>query len=329
MAAVEADLHTPDGRYLAMLLIRRTEEAIGRLLGEGLIHGTAHLSIGQEACAVGALSAARPDDPVVSSHRGHGHFLARVMDPEPLLAELMGSSSGPCKGRGGSQHLCSTAHHFYGTNGITGGGLPVATGLALGAKLTGADGAVLCFFGDGATNQGTFHESVNMAALWRLPVLYFCENNGYAMSTRFEDSTRAANVAARAAAYGVEAVRVDGMDADAVRAATASALERVRAGDGPALIEAECYRFCGHSKSDRLVYRSRAEEERWQARDPLRIAGQRLLDAGAAPEAIERLQQRAATLVDEACRAARQAPRPSPEQVLTSPYASDTTREPE
>jgi TPP-dependent pyruvate/acetoin dehydrogenase alpha subunit len=326
MPAADLDLGTPLGRYLTMLLIRRAEETIDRLIGEGAIRGTAHLSIGQEGCAVGALSAARADDPVVSSHRGHGHFLARVLDPLPLFAELMGKASGPCCGRGGSQHLCSLAHSFYGTNGITGGGLPVATGLALAQKLTGGTRAVLCFFGDGASNQGTFHESLNMAALWRLPILYFCENNGYAMSTRFEDSTRVPSVAARAAACAVNARQVDGMDVDAVRTATASALKAVRSGAGPVLVEAECYRFCGHSRSDRLVYRSREEEERWRARDPLRTARQRLLHGGMAAEALEALERGIEALVEEARRSGADMPAPAPEQVLTSPYASEASQ---
>ncbi|GAI58166.1 unnamed protein product, partial [marine sediment metagenome] len=205
--------------------IRHLEEKVSALFSEGLIHGTAHLCIGQEACAVGAISAARPDDPIVSSHRGHGHFLARTADPVLLLAELLGKSTGACGGRGGSQHLCSRKDHFYGTNGITGGGLPVATGLALSAKLQRTDQAVLCFFGDGAANQGTFHESLNMAALWGLPILYFCENNRYAMSTRVEDSMKVPTIAERAAGYGIRGLRVDGMDVEAVRQAVASALE--------------------------------------------------------------------------------------------------------
>ena len=325
MAAADLDLATPLGRFLTMLLVRQTEELIGRLIAEGAVRGTAHLSVGQEACAVGALSAARPDDPVVSSHRGHGHFLARLLDPEPLIAELMGKVTGPCAGRGGSQHLCSLPHHFYGTNGITGGGLPVATGLAFAEKLAGGRRVVLCFFGDGASSQGTFHESLNMAALWHLPILYVCENNGYAMSTRFADTTRAPSVAARAGGCGVDARHVDGMDVEAVRDATASALKTIRSAGGPLLIEAECYRFSGHSKSDRLVYRTLEEEERWRKRDPLRTARRRLLDGGMTTEALDAHEREIDALVEQAHTAAVDAPSPTPEQVLTSPYASELT----
>ena len=315
------DLSTPEERYAMMLTIRAVEDRIGALFGEGLIHGTAHLSIGQEACAVGAVSAARPDDPIVSHHRGHGHFLARTGDAAGLLAELLGKSAGPCAGRGGSQHLCSRRHHFYGTNGITGGGLPVATGLALSARLQRTGQVVLCFFGEGATNQGTFHESLNLAAVGSLPILYFCENNLYAMSTRFEDSTRVVAVAERAAACGIEGRRVDGMDVEAVRDATVDALERIRAGGGPALLEAECYRFCGHSKSDRLVYRSREEEELWRRRDPIPAARRALLDAGLSEHALREIEGRVRRYVEESLVEARQAPAAGPEAALASPYA--------
>jgi len=324
MARLAADLNTPQGRYSMMLAIRRTEEAIAALLSEGLICGTAHLSIGHEACAVGTVAAARPDDPIVSSHRGHGHFLARTADPSLLLAELLGRATGACAGRGGTQHLCSRRDCFYGTNGITGGGLPIATGLALAAKLRATGQAVLCFFGDGAANQGTFHESLNMAAIWRLPVLYFCENNQYAMSMRVQDSMRVATVAERAAAYGIPGQRVDGMDVEAVREAVAAALGPARSGHGPVLMEAECYRFCGHSKSDRLVYRSREEEAHWRQRDPIASCRQRLLREGMTEETLKDIERRAALAVQEARLEALRAPRLSAGQVLTSPYAPPT-----
>ena len=323
MTEFPVDLARPEGRYLMMATIRRLEERIGALFREGLVRGTAHLSIGQEACAVGAVAASRPDDPIVSSHRGHGHFLARTGAFAPLLAELLGRRTGPCAGRGGSQHLCSRAHYFYGTNGITGGGLPVATGLALSARLQRTGQAVLCFFGDGATNQGAFHESLNMAAIWELPVLYFCENNQYAMSMRVEDSMKAPSIAERAAAYGIQGRRVDGMDVEAVLEAVTAALARVREGGGPQLMEAECYRFCGHSKSDRLVYRTREEEQRWRERDPLLLARRRLLDRGATDEELDTLERRADETVEAAYREALDAPLPDAAGVLTSPYCQD------
>lgn len=321
MAKLAADLSKPEGRYRMMLTIRAVEEAIDRLIGQGLIRGTAHLSIGQEACAVGAVAAARPDDPIVSSHRGHGHFLARTGDPARLMAELLGRATGPCAGRGGSQHLCSRADHFYGTNGITGGGLPIATGLALSAKMRATGQVVLCFFGDGASNQGTFHESLNMAAIWCLPILYFCENNRYAMSMRVDESMKVPTIAERGAAYDVEGLCVDGMDVDAVADAVSTALEAVRSGAGPVLLEAECYRFCGHSKSDRLVYRTREEERQWRKRDPLVTYRRRLLEGGATEAALKEIEQAARRAAEEAYEEAVRAPLPAAEQVLTSPYA--------
>jgi len=303
------DLALPLGRYEMMVMIRRFEQLVDRLF------------VGQEACAVGAVSAAQPDDPIVSNHRGHGHFLARSADPEALLAELLGRVTGPCMGRGGSQHLCARELAFYGTNGITGGGMPTATGLALSQKLRGTSRAVLCFIGDGATNQGTFHESLNMASIWNLPVVYICENNLYAMSTPFRDSARVRHVADRAAAYGMPGVSVDGMRVEAVREAVGEALTRARAGEGPCLVEARCYRFCGHSKSDRLVYRTREEEARWLSRDPIALYRQELLAYGTPERELEEAESRASQRVADAYRRARQAPEPGPEQALLSPYS--------
>jgi TPP-dependent pyruvate/acetoin dehydrogenase alpha subunit len=314
------DLSTPLGRYEMMLTIRLFEQKIEELFDEGLIHGTAHLCIGQEAAAVGAVSASRPTDPIVSSHRGHGHFLARCADPAALMAEMLGKVSGPCMGRGGSQHLCAHDLAFYCTNGITGGGIPTATGLGLSEKADGTDRAVLCFFGDGASNQGTFHESLNMAAIWDLPVVYLCENNLYAMSTPVKESMGVLRVAERAGSYGMPGRTVDGMDIEAVREASSEALERARAGEGPSLVEARTYRFCGHSKSDRLVYRTRAEEECWEAVDPLVVERKALESTGTPEEELERVEERCRHLIEDAYAQAERAPAPTREQVIVSPY---------
>ncbi len=320
MSDTAPNLALPAGRYEMMLMIRLLEERIARLFQEGKIHGTAHLCIGQEACAVGAVSAAQRTDPIVSTHRGHGHFLARSADPAALMAELLGKVTGPCMGRGGSQHLCSRDLAFYGTNGITGGGIPIATGLALSQKLDKTALAVLCFFGDGAANQGTFHESLNMASIWNLPVVYICENNLYAMSTPIRESMRVSEVADRAAAYGLEAMRLDGMDVDEVREGVGVALRRARAGEGPTLVEAKCYRFCGHSKSDRLVYRSREEEERWRRRDPISSYRERLISRGLRQDELRQLERRAAQRIERAYEQAQAAEEPAPQQVLVPPY---------
>src|SRR6266542_368149 len=230
--------------YRQMLRIRRCEERIGWLFSRNLTMGTAHLSIGQEACAVGALATAEPRDYVVSTHRGHGHLIAKGADPARLLAEICGRVDGFCRGKGGSQHIAVREISFLGTNGITGGGLPVATGAALSAKLRGSGQVVFCFFGDGAANQGTFHESLNLAAVWQLPIVYVCENNGYAMWTPAQYVTSVPDIAVRAAGYGMPGTVVDGMDVLAVRDAAQTAVDRARDGGGPTLLEAKTYRFC-------------------------------------------------------------------------------------
>jgi TPP-dependent pyruvate/acetoin dehydrogenase alpha subunit len=284
-------MHEDTGYYRLMLRIRRSEERIGWLFSRNLTMGTAHLSIGQEASAVGALAAAQPDDYVVSTHRGHGHLIAKGADPARLLAEVCGRETGFCRGKGGSQHIAVREIGFLGTNGITGGGLPVATGAALAAKTRRTGQVVLCFCGDGATNQGSFHESLNMASVWKLPIVFICENNGYAMWTASEAVTSVADISMRAAGYGMPGVLVDGMDLLAVREAAQLAVDRARRGDGPTLLEAKTYRFCGHSKSDTGgKYRSREEVAFWQERDPIVTWRKRLLDDGVAEDELLRIE---------------------------------------
>ena len=270
------------GFFELMVRIRRFEEKVDWLFSRNLIAGTSHLCVGQEAVAVGAVDALSPGDYVVSNHRGHGHFIACGADVGRLMAELMGKEPGYCRGRGGSQHVCWIERGFIGTNGITGGGLPIATGAAFSARYRKSGQVVLCFFGEGASNQGTFHESLNMASIWRLPIVYVCENNLYAMSTPVACSMNVEHVAERAKAYGMPGEVVDGMDPFAVRQAVAAAVEGARAGDGPSLIEAKTYRFLGHSKSDRCLYRSREEEAAWRERDPvLRLSAELEEELGA------------------------------------------------
>ncbi|HEY8599589.1 MAG TPA: thiamine pyrophosphate-dependent dehydrogenase E1 component subunit alpha [Thermomicrobiales bacterium] len=298
--------------YRQMLRIRRSEEQIGWLFSRGLTMGTAHLSIGQEACAVGVVGAAQPDDYVVSTHRGHGHLLAKGAPIAPLLAEICGRATGFCRGKGGSQHIAVRDYSFLGTNGITGGGMPVATGAALSAKLRRSGQVALSFFGEGASNAGTFHEALNMAAIWQLPIVFICENNGYAMWTAAARTTSVPDISARAAGYGIPGVTVDGMDLLAVRAAAHEAIGRARAGGGPTLLEAKTYRFCGHSKSDNgSKYRERDEVAAWRERDPIARWRADLLAAGAEPE-VRQLEAAIEIEIDEATRFA-----------LDSPYAED------
>ena len=233
-----------------MLLIRRFEEKLDELFSSGVIKGTSHLYAGQEAVAVGVCAALENADLMTSTHRGHGHFLAKGGDP--------------------NTHVADYSIGFLGSNGITAGGLPIATGAALSAQMRGSGQVVVSFFGEGGANQGTFHESLNMAAIWRLPILFICENNQYAMSTRFDEAFATPDIAARAAGYGFPGEIVDGSDFFAVQNAVEKAATRARNGHGPTLLEAKTYRYYGHSKSDKCEYRTRDEENDWKSRDPIK-----------------------------------------------------------
>ncbi len=301
------------GHYQLMLVIRRFEEALDRLFGEGVIVGTSHFCAGQEACAVGAVAALGRADLVSSNHRGHGHFLAKGADPKRVMAELFGKATGYAGGRGGSQHMAEFSLGFLGTHGITGGMIPVATGAALSQKLLKTGNVVLCFFGDGATGSGAFHEAVNMGAIWELPIVYFCENNLYAMSMPVAEAFKVTSIAERAAAYGLPGVVVDGNDYFAVREATAQAVEHARTGQGPTLVEAHTYRYYGHSKSDDCGYRPAEEEAAWRARDPLELMRERLIAEDLLTEAqAEALAREAEKTIADAVEFARNSPDPDP-----------------
>lgn len=305
--------------YRAALEIRLFEEKVDWLFSRGLIGGTTHLCIGQEAVAVGVAAALRPEDYVVSNHRGHGHLIARGAELEKLFAELLGKRGGYCMGRGGTQHVCAPELNFLGTNGITGGGIPIATGAGLSIKLGGEGRISVCFFGDGASNQGVFHESLNMASVWGLPVLYVCENNMYGMSTSFASVSRFEDVALRAASFGMPSAIVDGMDAVKVHEAACRLSESVRSG-APALLEAKTYRFCGHSKSDARAYRSRDEEAEWRRRDPLLLLEQEALRAGAGGE-LKQIRQESVAKVEEAYLAAAAGDEQSAAEAIKGAYA--------
>ena len=308
--------------YRTMVLIRRFEEAVADCFAEGLVVGTAHFCIGQEASATGTVEALRPDDMVTSNHRGHGHFLAKGADPGRLMAELFGRETGYARGRGGSQHVADFSIGFLGSHGITAGMIPVATGAALSQQLLGTGRVVVAFFGDGATGQGAFHEAVNIGSAWDLPIIYLCENNLYAMSTSVDQSFRVTSVADRACAYGIPGVSVDGNDVEAVHEAVTEAAERARGGAGPTLIEARTYRYCGHSKSDECLYRTDEEEACWLERDPLIIASERLIGRGAADwAALDTIETEVADEVAEAVRFARESAEPDPATVTEGVFA--------
>lgn len=253
-----------------MHLIRQFEEGAEESYTRGLIHGTMHLSIGQEASAMGVCLPLTQEDQITSTHRGHGHCIAKGADVKRMFAEFFGKTTGYCAGRGGSMHIADVTTGNLGANGIVGGGLPIAVGAALTSKRLKTGKVVVCFFGDGANNEGAFHEALNMAAVWKLPVIFVCENNGYGMSTSTARSTAVANIADRAAAYSMPGVIVDGNVLSEVAEATHNAVERAKRGEGPSLIECKTYRYRGHSKSDRNRYRTKDEIEDWMSnRDPI------------------------------------------------------------
>lgn len=252
-----------------MLRIRRFEEKCAELYSAGKIHGFLHLYIGEEAVAVGALQALTPEDALVSTYREHGHALARGLSAGAVMAEMYGKANGCCRGRGGSMHIFDVSRRFYGGNAIVGGGLPLAVGLALADKLQARPRVTACIFGDGAVAEGEFHESLNLAALWKLPVLFLCENNLYAMGTHLARHQAQTDIARKAAGYGLPGEAVDGMDVLAVEAATRQAVEAVRRGDGPFLLEARTYRFRAHSMYDAELYRGKEEVEQWKKQDPI------------------------------------------------------------
>ena len=255
--------------FRRMLLIRRFEESAEDSYMRGLTHGTMHLSIGQEASAVGMCVPLSDADYITSTHRGHGHCIGKGAEVKRMFAEFFGKEDGYCKGRGGSMHIADVSKGNLGANGIVGGGIPIAVGAALSAKKRGTSQVVMCFFGDGASNEGAFHEALNMASVWKLPVVFVCENNGYGMSVSTARSTSVTDIADRAAGYAMPGVIVDGNTFADVAAASFEATDRARRGEGPTLIECKTYRTRGHSRSDRNRYRTKEEIETWLAKDPI------------------------------------------------------------
>jgi pyruvate dehydrogenase E1 component alpha subunit len=268
-AAAAPTLDDDLARLRAMIRIRRFEERAAELYGAGKIRGFLHLCVGEEAVAVGVMRALTPDDAVVSTYREHGHALARGVPAERIMAEMFGKAEGCCRGRGGSMHLFDAAHRFYGGNAIVAGGMPLAAGLALADKMLGRRVVTACLFGDGAVAEGEFHECMNLAALWRLPVLFLCENNLYAMGTALALTESQVDLCAKARSYDMPAERVDGMDVAAVERASVAAVASVRSGEGPRFMELATYRFRAHSMFDAELYREKREVETWKLRDPI------------------------------------------------------------
>lgn len=309
--------------YRQMWVIRYFDEKVDEFFAKGMIHGTTHLCVGQEATAAGACAMIEERDKITSTHRGHGHCIAKGAQTDRMMAELFARETGYCKGKGGSMHIADVEKGNLGANGIVGGGIPIAVGSGLRARMKGMDDVTISFFGDGASNEGSFHESLNLASIWKLPVIFFCENNQYGMSGSVKKMTNVENIADRAAAYGIPGVVVDGNDLLAVMEATAEAVKRARAGEGPTLIEAKTYRYKGHSKSDAKKYRTRDEEMEWRnERDCIANFGKQLMELKLADEAkLEELRESAAREIDEAVKFAESSPMPSFDTILEDVYA--------
>lgn len=308
-----------------MIRIRRFEEKVAQLFKRGQLPGFVHLYLGEEAVAVGVCSALRPEDRITSTHRGHGHLIAKGATVDRMMAELYGRVDGYCRGKGGSMHIVSFALGIMGTNGIVGGGIPIGTGAAWGDQHLGRDTVTVVFFGDGASNQGVFFESMNLAAIWKLPVIFVCENNGYTEWTATEKLT-AGRIVDRGAPMGIPGELVDGNDVEAMHRATRTAVLRARAGEGPTLIEARTYRWHGHNEGEEAfagAYRPQDEQDEWRGRDPIAAHGRALLEAGVLSQgqwdAIDAEETQA---VEASVTFAEQSPLPDPEEALDHLFAT-------
>lgn len=311
--------------YRRMRTIRRFEEKLNELVTAGKLAGFLHLYAGEEAVAVGVCAQLSDRDVVTSTHRGHGHCIAKGVELRPMMAELFGRATGVCRGKGGSMHIADLDRGMLGANGIVGAGIPLATGAALTASVKRTGGVAVAFFGDGAANQGQFHEALNLAAVWKLPALYVVENNGYGEATPMEFATAVRDLATRAAGYGMPGVIADGMDFFDVYEKAAAALERARAGEGPTLLECKTYRYFGHYVGDPLTYRTKEEAEAVrQQRDPIERFEERCAEAGLLEaDALRQIDAEVDEAIEDAVRWAEQSPLPDPADLVRDVYVED------
>ena len=306
-----------------MILIRAFEEKAEELFMRNLVHGTMHLSVGEEAVAVGSIFALNREDYITSTHRGHGHMIAKGGDIKKMFAEFLGKDTGYCHGRGGSMHIADFSLNNIGATGIVGAGIPIATGAAFAIKYMRRKEIVLCFFGDGAANEGTFYESLNMASIWNLPIIFMCENNMYAMSSPVSKFIPTPNISDRAKSFSIPGVTVDGMDVIAVYEVTKEAADRARNGGGPTLIEAKTYRYKGHSKSDKNVYRTKEEIEEWKKKDPIVNFIKKLKDLGDLDDkTLESIKNDIEKTIEEGVNFALNSKEPSPDTLMWYVYAN-------
>ena len=310
--------------FSKMLLVRAFEEKAGELFQQNLIPGFIHLSIGEEASSVGTCSVLRKEDYVASTHRGHGHLIAKGADPKRMFAELLGKATGYCKGKGGSMHIADFSIGILGANGVVGGGFPIIVGAGLSIKLRKTDQVGVVFFGDGAANRGTFHEAVNMAAIWKLPVVFVCENNLYASTTPASYSVSGGSVAGRAPAYGIPGYETNGNEVLEVRKTVAQAVKRARQGKGPSIVENKTYRYRGHFEGDPQKYRTPEEIARFsEEEDPIRLFSERLKKERTLSDRAEKtMKDEVSRLIEEALAYALQAPLPRPEDALEDLYVN-------
>jgi len=313
--------------YTTMATIRNFEERGIPETGQRAMSGSVHSSAGQEAVPTGVCAHLSDEDYIGSTHRGHGHCIAKGVDPKRMMAELFGRSTGTNKGKGGSMHIADMSKGMLGTNGVVGASIPLAVGAGLTSKLKDLKRVAVAFFGDGAANQGVLHESMNLASVWKLPVIFCCENNGYAQSTPVEYALSTANVSDRAAGYDMPGITVDGMDVFAVFDAAGQAVERARNGEGPTLLECRTYRFYGHTVFDNpLTYRTKEEEDHWRARDPLKLFRENVLPLGDITlEELDQIDQEAADIMEEAIKLADAGPLPETDKIYEDVYVSYPT----
>ncbi|MDE4083626.1 thiamine pyrophosphate-dependent dehydrogenase E1 component subunit alpha [Planococcus maritimus] len=305
-----------------MWQIRFFEEKVDEFFAKGMIHGTTHLAVGQEASAVGSIAVLEDRDKITSTHRGHGHCIAKGAEVNRMMAELFGRTTGYCKGKGGSMHIADVDKGNLGANGIVGGGFAIAAGAALTSQMKNEGYVVLCFFGDGASNEGSFHEALNLASIWKLPVVFICENNQYGMSGPAKEMMNIEDVAKRADAYGIPGTVVDGNDVFDVMNGVSEAVDRARNGEGPSIVEAKTYRWKGHSKSDAKKYRTREEEQEWRAKDPIARLRDVLIQAGLLTEdGAAEIKAAAKKEIEDSVEFSKQSPMPTIDDLMEDIYA--------
>ena len=324
MSSIEINKDTYLKWYESMLLMRRFEEKAGQLYGQQKIRGFCHLYIGQEAVMAGAISVLRHEDSMITAYRDHAHALAKGTHPNAVMAELYGKATGCSKGKGGSMHMFDKENKFFGGHGIVGGQVPLGAGIAFAEKYAGTDSVCVAYMGDGAVRQGALTETFNMAALWKLPVIFVCENNGYAMGTSVERSTADTDIYKLGIPYGIPSSPVDGMDPVAVHTAMDEAVERARKGDGPTFLEMRTYRYKGHSMSDPQKYRTKEEVESYKAKDPIEITREAILKEGYADEQwFDDMDVKIKGIVDESVKFSEESPWPEPSELYTDVYVED------